>query len=338
MEVTAASPIGGALEQQVQDKNARLALEKAEDRETELGVLAVTQQLKLVELERQHRHLEARKEVADFNQRYLNKEDRREYDLSDPHSLRKQKPPQDGEIGVSSAQRFVGEDTRKSERTKAQQAQQRAWLLQQAEVKRQEKAALEGQKYEEAEALETVLALRKRLEVEENELRQNITKSALSWNEVKREQDALVKGRKRSQEEQLQDTLEMQNQAKSELLNESGAQYNGNGKIRRDHFRGLTKEEVREAMSGSNAALQRLKAEADAVKREEDLQIDRQAEMARRALVMVDRERASAYADIVSQEMHKNYVPTAAEKREMNRPYRGSIGNDFFKGFGTSSR
>lgn len=66
------------------------------------------------------------------------KEQRREYDLSDPNATRNSLPARvgdaDARIGVSSAQVFEGEDLRAGERRRVQAAQQRAWCdAQQAE-------------------------------------------------------------------------------------------------------------------------------------------------------------------------------------------------------------
>jgi len=72
---------------------------------------------------------------------------RREWDLYDPDSLKKDKPARvsddDPRCGVSSIQRFVGEDLNGKERKQLQQEQVREWSKAQAREKAQEKSNLD---------------------------------------------------------------------------------------------------------------------------------------------------------------------------------------------------
>merc|ERR1712194_925641 len=138
-------------------------------------------------------------------------------------------------------------------------------------------------------------------------------------------------------EERAAEAQEMRSQNASDLLNETAAQYNTNGRIRRDHFRGLPKEVYREG-AAIVAEQQRMKAEAAAARKQEDMEHDQQVEISRRALVAVEKTRLEQYHDIVQNEMRQNKMPTLAEKLAMNKPSRGEIGDDFFKGFAASSR
>eukprot|EP00961_Rhodomonas_salina_P197655 2667258-Rhodomonas_salina.1 len=60
---------------------------------------------------------------------------RKEWDLNDPHALRKEQPARVGDqdplIGPSSLQKFSGEDLDYGNRTRKQQQQQATWVVEQ---------------------------------------------------------------------------------------------------------------------------------------------------------------------------------------------------------------
>lgn len=75
------------------------------------------------------------KAINDFQQNFQKPETRREFDLSDPLGLKKDRVPRqsDNDIWntVSGMQKFMGEDLNFHERKKFQQEQNREWSLQQ---------------------------------------------------------------------------------------------------------------------------------------------------------------------------------------------------------------
>ncbi|GBP90820.1 RIB43A-like with coiled-coils protein 2 [Eumeta japonica] len=97
-------------------------------------------------------------DINTFRSKYQKPEDRREYDLNDPNALKKQLPPRTGEgdpVGLSSAQKFEGEDLNYEERRKIMAEQKNAWLEQQVQER---KAAEEEQKQAEAAYMRVVLS------------------------------------------------------------------------------------------------------------------------------------------------------------------------------------
>ncbi|CAG9130372.1 unnamed protein product [Plutella xylostella] len=78
-------------------------------------------------------------EIDEYRVRYQRPEDRREFDLNDPDALKKQLPPRAGDdmpVGLSSAQKFEGEDLNYEERRKLMAAQRNSWLQQQMRERR----------------------------------------------------------------------------------------------------------------------------------------------------------------------------------------------------------
>ena len=125
-------------------------------------------------------------------------------------------------------------------------------------------------------------------------------------------------------------------QNKADLLNESAPQYH-EGRIRRDHFRGLPKEAYVQAQA-LNTTLDGDRKMADDEKKAREGEHDRDVEKARRTLVAIEKARFMERKEIVEEEMKKNAVPSKEERRAANQPSRGEIDAEFFKGFGTSTR
>lgn len=137
-----------ALNEQVQDRTRR---EVEEERRHNAFAADMTRNDKitvLLQKRQEHDMRELNKAVNEFRQSYQQPYDRREFDLNDPDSLKKDKPARvsddDPRCGVASLQKFVGEDLNGKAREKLQQEQAREWIKQQTNEKDQ---ALANQKY-----------------------------------------------------------------------------------------------------------------------------------------------------------------------------------------------
>lgn len=137
-----------ALNEQVQDRTRR---EVEEERRHNAFAADMTRNDKitvLLQKRQEHDMRELNKAVNEFRQSNQQPYDRREFDLNDPDSLKKDKPARvsddDPRCGVASLQKFVGEDLNGKAREKLQQEQAREWIKQQTNEKDQ---ALANQKY-----------------------------------------------------------------------------------------------------------------------------------------------------------------------------------------------
>lgn len=83
--------------------------------------------------------------LRDFQQAHQRPETRREFDLSDPLALCKERPPRLGDrdtgASISSLQKFLGEDPERPARIRFQEEQNREWLLQQQKEAQQARAS-----------------------------------------------------------------------------------------------------------------------------------------------------------------------------------------------------
>lgn len=88
------------------------------------------------------------KATNEFRKNFQKPETRREFDLSDPQALKKDRPARlsdsDPRCTVSGLQKFMGEDLNYDQRMKLQKEQLREWSLQQ---QRERKNALADQKF-----------------------------------------------------------------------------------------------------------------------------------------------------------------------------------------------
>lgn len=137
-----------ALNEQVQDRTRR---EVEEERRHNAFAADMTRNDKitvLLQKRQEHDMRELNKAVNEFRQSNQQPYDRREFDLNDPDSLKKDKPARvsddDPRCGVASLQKFVGEDLNGKAREKLQQEQAREWIKQQTNEKDQ---ALANQTY-----------------------------------------------------------------------------------------------------------------------------------------------------------------------------------------------
>lgn len=133
-----------ALSGQVDEKVMQEAEERAQDAAYDELRLNVDKHLMFVDQQRDA-FLRARQEdINDFRLTMQRKEDRREWDLNNPHALQNDAPARrsddDPNLSVSGLQKFAGEDLQIAQRTKQQQAQLRAWADAQAREKAEKDA------------------------------------------------------------------------------------------------------------------------------------------------------------------------------------------------------
>ncbi|CAG2063437.1 unnamed protein product, partial [Timema podura] len=127
-------------------------------------------------------------EINTFRTVYQKPENRREFDLYDPDRLKKDIPcrlaDDDPRCGLSSAQKFEGEDLSSKERQKTQVEQQRAWLEQQMA----EQKAAENERKSAEEAYQAALVARDKracdLDRMEQETRRRLNEATLRFNKA----------------------------------------------------------------------------------------------------------------------------------------------------------
>merc|ERR1711988_617524 len=118
-----------ALNRQVEEKRQRAMQEQEKDKESDRQALLVAERGMLLERQVELQRRQKSCDDAAYNHAYQRKQFRREYDLSNPDSLKNDLPVRIGDsdprLSVGSFQVFHGEDPEYANRTAAQRAQQR---------------------------------------------------------------------------------------------------------------------------------------------------------------------------------------------------------------------
>uniref|UniRef100_A0A1B0GDC5 RIB43A-like with coiled-coils protein 2 n=1 Tax=Glossina morsitans morsitans TaxID=37546 RepID=A0A1B0GDC5_GLOMM len=239
-----------ALERQIAEKTKQRHFEAECVRRYEQQTQMMQDAVKAKELELEKRKHIMESDLNYYRCRYQRKEQRREFDLNDPNWNKKSQPiriaDDDINLGISSAQIFLGEDLGFKERKQRQRAQQRAWLDQQVmERKHAEESRVKADRI----LQESLHSRDKRLEDmanSERRVRHEIVDSIRRFNGemAKRKTEERARKKKETTED---DMAEIYNMLTSDMLTENPdvaqSKTNPNKKIA-FMFRGMTPEEL----------------------------------------------------------------------------------------------
>ncbi|XP_013111915.2 RIB43A-like with coiled-coils protein 2 [Stomoxys calcitrans] len=238
------------LERQIAERNKIRQTEAEQHRRYEHQTDMMQKVIHAKELELAKRRRAVENDLNYYRCRFQNKQQSREFDLNDPESIKKSKPARiaddDINLGISSAQIFIGEDLGHSERQRRQREQQRAWLDQQIKERKQaENARLQADRV----IYESINARDQRLEDmanSERKVRHQVLDSIQQFNcelaRRKREE------RLRKQKEKVEDDMaEIYNMLSSDMLTENPnvaqSRTNPNKKIA-FMYRGMSPQEL----------------------------------------------------------------------------------------------
>ncbi|XP_030033420.2 RIB43A-like with coiled-coils protein 2 [Manduca sexta] len=334
------------LERQIAEKNAERDEQKRRD-------LAFAQQMikdSNLAVVLEARELEERRrigvEIDAFRHNYQRMEDRREYDLNDPEVLKKQLPPRasDGDpVGMSSAQKFEGEDLNYEERKKLMASQKNAWLEQQVQER---KAAEEERKKAEAAYMMAIKARDARaseLDKLEQECRYRLGQANLRYNEAlaaeKKQLEQIIK-----EQEEADNTAEIYNNLTSDMLTENpDVAKSAFGKDRAIGFmyKGMNQEELKKFYAAQKEQMAAAKAKREA---EEKMEAEWQAlaKSIQREVARQDIQDQRLRREIARQLMEENQL-MALQQKEKEKYYKEVVYNntptdEYYAQFNTTTR
>nr|KAF6497484.1 RIB43A domain with coiled-coils 2 [Rousettus aegyptiacus] len=207
--------IGGdtkAWDVQVRDQKIKEATEKARHESFAAEMRQNDKTTCLLEDRERRDRKELCKAINDFQQNFQKPETRREFDLSDPLALKKDRVPRQSDNDVwntvSGMQKFMGEDLNFHERKKFQQEQNREWSLQQ---QKEWKDARADQKCAEDFYMRTRLQFdetAQHLQKLENATRRAVCAAVKEFNKTQAAESAERKSLEKKQEEE--DNLRLQ--------------------------------------------------------------------------------------------------------------------------------
>ena len=275
---------------------------------------------------------------------------RREYDLSDPSSLRASLPARVGDddprTGVSSLQKFEGEDLAAGARRKAQSAQAAAWYDAQAAEKASARADAPPRRIARARALiDAQTAYQRQLAEAQKIAREDFERSVAEEN-ARLAEERRAAAAAAAAESASTTAAELERAAADPTLAEDPAlavsALAPGRRVRVDHWKGMSREEIRGVTEMQATQRAEREATAAAVAGEDAAEAAR-SEGIRRALEMraeqveafKAEQRAAVHATIVAQREAK--ARRDADERA-DRFREGTFGPEYFAGFGTSAR
>ncbi|NXC38131.1 RIBC2 protein, partial [Penelope pileata] len=283
-----------ALDAQVKDRKIKEATEKARNEELANEMKQNDKIMCMLEERRKYDIRNINKAVIEFQKNFQKPETRREFDLSDPEALKKDRPARlsdnDPRCTVSSLQMFMGEDLNYAQRVKFQKEQLREWSLQQ---QRDYKNALADKKFlDDLHDKNRIELDRKTMEQQriEEETRRAVCAATKDFN---RSQAAELAERKKLEKRQKMkdDMNEISSLLQGDLLSENPEQAVssfGRHRVIKDRWKGMNQNQLMAIRSSQQQQVlekQRLKEE----ERRRDADWDRQSMQAARAQLVLER-------------------------------------------------
>jgi len=336
-----------ALERQHMERQAAKEMEDRRDQAFADRLLVTEQRVQLMERDVDRAKKEAKISVQAYREQMQNKHMRKEWDLNDPHGLRKDQPARLGDddpnIGPASLQKFSGEDLDYGNRMRKQQQQQATWVVDQISERQ---AQIDNEREMErlvAERQAEVDERRAEMEEEEIRARENMNFSVRDYNmalaDVKKDRETAKR-----MEDLQDDAEEIRNQLASDLLTENkGVTTSALAPHRylKYAFKGMTREQqqaIRDEQAGQAADKEQRRLR----EKEEEQNWDLVQEAVRRNLIAGEREVFRRKQELAKQtaEEQRRQAEEARMRKEVlyKQVYAGAIDDSFFLQFGTSSR
>ncbi|XP_061717085.1 RIB43A-like with coiled-coils protein 2 [Cydia pomonella] len=332
------------LERQVAEKRAERDEQQRRDQAFAAQMIKDSNLAAVLEAREEEERRRIGSEIDNYRQLYQRPQDRREFDLNDPDVLKKQLPPRASDvIGMSSAQKFEGEDLDYEERKKIMAVQKNSWLEQQVQER---KAAEEERKAAEAAYMMAIKARDARaseLDKLERECRYRLGQANLRYNE------ALAAERKQleqvlKEQEEADNTAEMYNNLTSDMLTENpDVAKSALGKNRAIGFmyKGMNQEELKKFYAAQKEQMAAAKA-----KREADDKMEAEwqalAKSIQREVARQDIADQRKRKEIARQLMEENQLLAMAQK-EKEKYFREVVYNNtptdlYYSQFNTTTR
>jgi len=287
------------------------------------------------------------KSINDFRSEHQRPEDRREFDIYDPDRKKKDKPARvsddDPRCGISSLQKFLGEDLNEKARKKLQQEQNREWFTSQMMERSQEMANMK-----QADTLHELKSIEMDQRVmdlarAEQECRDSITMATKEYNlalarERKSKEDA-------EKQKELEDNLtEISNHVNGDMLTENPAVAEsafGSHRVIPDRWKGMSPAEVNHVLQ-----TQQQQAEENNDKKEKEKQLEEewnnQMLQNARAAVMMERQQERTRKELLRQQALENTRLASEQKAKLDEMDKKVYTNEptaaYFMQFNTSSR
>jgi hypothetical protein len=281
------------------------------------------------------------KDLVAFNRKHTRKETRKEYWMSDPDGLKRDKPLSPEEIDSlgQSAVLAYGGYSEPPNHLQEKQAYLRACLSEQIEEKKHERALEAEMDVAHADAAERANTLRLFIEQEKQRESQEEAANIQQFNTslartVQQQRKAF-----REKEDNAK-FAELEFNKTSQLLNEAEFVLGPDGRILPDSFKRMTVEQT-QAILDEQAYQMIEKRQALEAEREEDRQYAQELELQRQCVDAIEQEkqrRAAVKRMAYSKQYQEDARTHAKAQQEIGKVYTNSIAPSFFDQFGRSAR
>ncbi|KAF1513427.1 UNVERIFIED_CONTAM: RIB43A-like with coiled-coils protein 2, partial [Eudyptes pachyrhynchus] len=283
-----------ALDTQVKDRKIQEAAEKARNEELANEMKQNDKIMCMLEERQKNDIRNINKAISEFQKNFQKPETRREFDLSDPQALKKDRPARlsdnDPRCTVSGLQKFMGEDLNYDQRMKFQKEQLREWSLQQ---QRDWKNALADQKFADDLYDKSRIELdQKTMEQQrkEEESRRAVCAATKDFNRTQAAE--LAERKKLEKYQKMKDDMdEISSLLQGNLLSENPEQAVssfGRHRVITDRWKGMNQDQLMAIRySQQQQVLEKLRLKEE--ERRRDAEWDRQSIQAARAQLVLER-------------------------------------------------
>ncbi|XP_076184890.1 RIB43A-like with coiled-coils protein 2 [Aptenodytes patagonicus] len=283
-----------ALDTQVKDRKIQEAAEKARNEELANEMKQNDKIMCMLEERQKNDIRNINKAISEFQKNFQKPETRREFDLSDPQALKKDRPARlsdnDPRCTVSGLQKFMGEDLNYDQRMKFQKEQLREWSLQQ---QRDWKNALADQKFADDLYDKSRIELdQKTMEQQrkEEESRRAVCAATKDFNKTQAAE--LAERKKLEKYQKMKDDMdEISSLLQGNLLSENPEQAVssfGRHRVITDRWKGMNQDQLMAIRySQQQQVLEKLRLKDE--ERRRDAEWDRQSIQAARAQLVLER-------------------------------------------------
>jgi len=335
-----------ALDRQVAEKRAKKEAERAADMSYAEEQRQIRRVLEMNLLEEKRQQQKDRLEVAQVVQVQRDPTLTREWDLNNPNALKKELPPRvgdyDARCGPSSLQQFSGEDLNKGDRIRMQQMQLVDWTNQAIDIKQQKRMAEVREEQMYAEQIKAVVNMTEDIEHKENEQKEIENREYASSNqqlaELRRHNEEVFR-----QTEERKRVAEVKYKQADPFLNEhrtTGISVLGSGRVRPDHWKGMTTRQLKEIFEIQKAQAAAKLAEKERLRQEEFeyAQYEKAVYNLTQQANLQEQDSAKEDQYAVRAEQARQIVEKHARDAFIKEERSGKITDDFFKSFGASHR
>ncbi|KAM6145710.1 RIB43A-like with coiled-coils protein 2 [Phoenicopterus ruber ruber] len=283
-----------ALDTQVKDRKIQEAAEKARNEELANEMKQNDKIMCMLEERQKNEIRNINKAINEFQKNFQKPETRREFDLSDPQALKKDRPARlsdnDPRCTVSGLQKFMGEDLNYDQRMKFQKEQLREWSLQQ---QRDWQNALADQKFADDLYDKNRIELDQKTMEHQRKEEENKRAVCAATKDFNRTQAAELAERKKLEKHQkMKDDMdEISSLLQGDLLSENPEQAVssfGRHRVITDRWKGMNQDQLMAIRySQQQQVLEKLRLKEE--ERRRDAEWDRQSIQAARAQLVLER-------------------------------------------------